>query len=384
VALEQPVRVLFLFDHLGYPNGAVHGLTRYCLDVLPRVNADGVEVIACFLRDEHPAAEKLVSAGIRPVFLRRAKWDPRAVLDVVDLVRRHGVHVIHAAGHKGILAGRIAARVTGCASIVHLHDLYRAPGAIRASLRASARWSDAAFGVSEAVCRFAESEYRIPRSRIEVLRNGVHGEAFAPPEPSQVLAWRRGAGIADTARTIGIVGRLSQGKGHARLLRQMPGVLERVPAAELVVVGDGPLRDPLLRLAQELGVDRATRFVGYQEAMATVLAALEVVAIPSDHEGMPYAALEAMSASRPVVASRGGGLPEVVRHGETGLLFDLPEVDALGDAVVALLDEPARAAAMGEAGRRFAATFSIDRHVEQLRSAYLRLGRPVLARRSPR
>jgi glycosyltransferase involved in cell wall biosynthesis len=123
------------------------------------------------------------------------------------------------------------------------------------------------------------------------------------------------------------------------------------------------------------------RFVGQQEDMAAVFSALNVVAIPSDSEGHPFVALEAAAAGKPVVAAAVGGLREIVRHDETGLLFPLGDEDLLGDALIAVLRDPDGAAWRADAARREVDRFGIEDHVRRLRDHYLQVAQS--GQRSP-
>lgn len=368
-----PVRVLFLYDHLGYPGGITHGLTRYCLSVLPRLDPGTVQVTACFLREPHPAAEALRRAGCRTVFLGRRRWDPRAFADVLRLIRRERSTIIHAAGQKGILVGRAAARIAGCKVLIHLHDLYRPQPLVRPLLRATAGWTDLALAVSHAVAGHAVTEYGLSQDRVQVLYNGIDPAAFVAADPDAGRRWRSLHGIGEAEPVIGIVGRIVPLKGHARLIAQMPRILERFPTARLVIVGDGPLRQDLEQRTHALGLQAAVRFVGQQDDMASVLAACDVVAVPSDQEGVSFVALEAMAAGKPVVASNVGGLREVLAGGECGVLVDVDDERAFGDAIVAILSDPARARSFVAAGARQVQRFSLERHALELQKVYLRL-----------
>lgn len=373
-----PVRVLFLYDHLGYPGGVTHGLTRYCLSVLPRLDPGTVQVTACFLREPHPAAEVLRRTGGRTIFLQRRRWDPRAFADVLRLIRRERSTIVHAAGQKGILVGRTAARIAGCKVLIHLHDLYRPHPAVRPLLRATAGWTDLALAVSNAVAAHAVTEYGLSEDRVQVLYNGIDPAAFVSADPDAGRRWRSLHGIGEAEPVIGIVGRIVPLKGHARLIAQMPRILERFPTARLVIVGDGPLRQDVEQRTHALGLQAAVRFVGQQDDMASVLAACDVVAVPSDQEGVSFVALEAMAAGKPVVASNVGGLREVLAGGECGVLVDLDDERALGDAIVAILSDPARARSLVAAGARQVERFSLERHALELQNVYLRLaGRAV-------
>ena len=373
-----PVRVLFLYDHLGYPGGVTHGLTRYCLSVLPRLDPGTVQLTACFLREPHPAADALRRAGCRTIFLGRSRWDPRALADVLRLIRRERSMIVHAAGQKGILVGRTAARIAGCKVLIHLHDLYRPHPAVRALLRATASWTDLALAVSHAVASHAVTEYGLSEDRVQVLYNGIDPAAFVAADPDAGRRWRSLHGIGEAEPVIGIIGRIVPLKGHARLIAQMPRILARFSNARLVIVGDGPLRQDLERQTRELGLEAAVRFVGQQDDMASVLAACDVVAVPSDHEGVSFVALEAMAAGKPVVASNVGGLREALAGGECGILVDPGDEAALGDAILAVLSDPARARSLVAAGARQVGRFSVERHALELQNVYLRLAGRVI------
>src|SRR5690606_11331326 len=122
---------------------------------------------------------------------------------------------------------------------------------------------------------------------------------------------------------------ISPEKGHEALIRAMPDVLQRVPRTVILVVGDGPLRTACEKRAAAMGLAHAVRFAGHRSDMPEVLAAVDVVAVPSSSEGFPYAALEAMAARRPVVAFDVGGLPEIICSGRDGLLVRAGDVGGL-------------------------------------------------------
>jgi glycosyltransferase involved in cell wall biosynthesis len=377
----DPARVLFVWDHLGYPNGATHGLTRYCLNVLPRLNRGAVRLTVCFLREEHPAGEELRRLGVEPIFLSRSKWDPRAVFDVMRLIRRHDIEVVHARGYKGILAGRTAGRLLGCGVIIHLGDMFRLSPPIRMLLRITASWTDVAQCVSRAICEHAHNVLAVPRDRVELLYNGVVFDQFRAPADDRLQAWRREHGLPPGARLIGVVGRLSPEKGHARLLRQLPRILVDVPGAHLVVVGDGPLRGELRDLTNRLGLDCVVTFLGQQHDVLTIMAALDVLAVPSDHEGFSYVTLEALMVGTPVVGTRVGGLPEVLADGRYGRLFDPRDEDQLGDALSWALTSTDAARSMAASAQAHLRQFDIAQHIDRQRDIYLRLSTRVRQRR---
>jgi glycosyltransferase involved in cell wall biosynthesis len=160
---------------------------------------------------------------------------------------------------------------------------------------------------------------------------------------------------------------MTEQKGFDVLLRALPAVLRVEPSAELMLVGDGPLRAELEALVDELGLRSAVTMPGAlrHEDMAELLASASLVAIPSRWEGMPLIALEAAAAGRAVVATPVQGLADVVVDGETGVLVPPERTEPLAAALSGLLTDPSRAAALGAAARRrVVERFSLEQAVD--------------------
>src|SRR6185503_16362756 len=135
--------------------------------------------------------------------------------------------------------------------------------------------------------------------------------------------------------------------------------------AVLCMVGDGPDREQLERRAHELGVVQHTLFLGYQEDVAPWYAALDALVLPSANEGTPVSAIEALATGRPVVATRVGGVPDVVREGEDGFLVEVGDVEAMADRLALLANDPELRARMGGAARtRVLERYAVDRLVD--------------------
>jgi len=167
------------------------------------------------------------------------------------------------------------------------------------------------------------------------------------------------------------VGRLTEQKGHTYLLDAFAQVMRVLPAARLLVIGDGELRPTLERRATRLGLHGSVIFTGRREDVPRLMMALDVLALPSLWEGFGLVLLEAMAAGKPIVASRVSAIPEIVADGETGLLVPPRDVKALAQALLALLHDPQRATEMGRRGRlRLEQEFTVERMVSQTEAAY--------------
>ncbi|HWV58744.1 MAG TPA: glycosyltransferase family 4 protein [Longimicrobiales bacterium] len=368
---QRRLRVLFVNDHLVYPGGVIHGVTRYVLDVLPRLSTH-VAVGACFFRSPG-ALPELEEAGVQLFARPRPRWDPRSLLDLAGVVREFDPDILHLAGLKGMSLGRIVARVGRRSSVVHFHDLDVPGPAARLTMRALAGLTDAAVAVSAAAAGSAVSMFGIERSRMQVIPNGVVLDRFKRPGPARLREIRASLALDRGSRVVGVVGRLAPGKGQVRLIRSLPLVLARVPKTVLVIVGDGVTRAECEAEAASLGVARAVRFVGQRRDVPELLHAFDVVAVPSEREGFSLAALEAMAAGRPVVACRVGGLADLVVHGESGILVEPTSVEALAEGIATVLESPALARGLGALALERARAFALDSHVGALLELYFSL-----------
>ncbi|OGK79645.1 MAG: hypothetical protein A2W08_04525 [Candidatus Rokubacteria bacterium RBG_16_73_20] len=310
-----------------------------------------------------PLAERLVSPGVLLALARRLRrWRPA-------IVQSHGA--------RSNVYTRLAARLAGVPvvlSTVHnsLFDYEVSPARRRAYVAAE-RWTsalaDRVVAVSAAVARDLVQRYGLPAAKVVVVRNGIDADAFVPCRPPAAARAELGLGPGD--RPIGLVARMTEQKAHVDLLDALPAVLARVPALACVLIGDGPLRAAIEARARALGVAGRCRFTGARADVADLVAALEIVVLPSRSEGLPFALLEAMALGKPVVATTVGGCPEVVEHGRTGLLTPPGDPPALADAILRLLECPGEARAMGEAGAaRVRADFTLTRMVRELEAIY--------------
>ena len=368
--IDDPTRVLFMNDHLGHESGETHGVTSYFLTVIPELQRQGVEVVACFLRDRHPAADELEARGATPLFLGRAKWDPLALSDMLRLMRKHRIQVVHAAGMKGILLGRIAARMLGAKAVIHFHDT-RPPGRlVGLAQRTLAPWTAQGIAVSKAVRSSVMRDFGLPPSKVKTIHNPIDFKRFAEPRSCAHTRLRQELQIPNGAPVIGIIGRMTQDKGHGELIRALPSILEKRPAAVALVVGDGPTRPRTQQMVTEAGLGGSVRFTGHRPDIPDVLAAIDLLVLPSVREGLPYSVMEAMAAGRPVVASEVGGVPELISHEKEGLLVPAGDASALSASVLRLLDDPALSERLTTAARRKVRALTLEAHVETLKELY--------------
>jgi glycosyltransferase involved in cell wall biosynthesis len=264
-------------------------------------------------------------------------------------------HLVHADFH-GLLAGRLA-RVPVLASTKHGFNPFRAGRAFAAADRTVGRLVDLHIAISAGLARYLAEVEGFPEAGFEVVHYGID----AGPEPPPPGERPRFA----------VVGRLIPIKGHETLLDAIAAAREQVPELELDVAGSGPLEGELRARVAALGLEDSVRFLGHVPGAAPVMEDALAVVVPSLGEGFGMVALEAMERGRAVVASAVGGLPEIVAAGETGLLVPPRDAGALAAALVELARDPARARALGVAGRaRACAAFSQEQCTEHTAALY--------------
>jgi glycosyltransferase involved in cell wall biosynthesis len=205
--------------------------------------------------------------------------------------------------------------------------------------------------------------------KVRCIHNGVDLARFTPQKAPPAL--RASLGLLDGAPVVASVGRFVAFKGYGHLLEAARSVHQAMPAAHWVLAGDGELRGTLEAQCRGLGLEAVVHFTGWRDDVPDLLALCDVFVLPSLSEHFGRVLIEAMAMARAVVATDAGGVPEIVVHGETGLLVPPAQPKALAEAVLALLENPARAARLGAAGRRRSEErFSLPRHVEAVEALY--------------
>ena len=307
--------------------------------------------------------------------------DARSVRHMTALIRRERPHILHSHTAKAGAIARAAALLAGDARppiVVHTfhgHVLkgYFGPGRtafVRQVERSLARSSDVLVAVSPEV-RDELVEHRIaPLSKFAVIRLGIPLEDRLEDSTSD-LDYRRLYGIPPSAFVIGWVGRMTGVKDTGAVLEIVRATRERGVDAVVCMVGDGPDRARLEQLAHDLGIARASYFVGYQSDVAGYYRLFDAFVLPSVNEGTPVSAIEALASGTPVVANRVGGVPDVVSDGVDGFLVEPGDVEGAADRLAELASDPELSARLGESGRReMFERYSVSRLVDDVDRLY--------------
>ncbi|HWM12738.1 MAG TPA: glycosyltransferase [Solirubrobacteraceae bacterium] len=357
------VRVLMLVDLLGPDSGGAERVAVQLAQHLPR---DRFSVSLCATRAvEAPWVDALASRGVRWFALgRRSSADVRPFMRLGRLLRRERVDVLHAhmfgSNVWGTVVGR-AARVPVVVAHEHTWDFEGQPLRRLLDRRLIGRYADAFVAVSEADQERMISREGVPAGKVRLMPNGVE------PAAGEALDLRAELGLAADVPLIGTACILRPQKALEVLLE----ALLSVPAAHLVVAGDGPERAALAQRATALGVAERVHFLGLRDDVGAVVAGLDVAAISSDFEGTPLFALEAMATGTPLVATAVGGLPALLDG--CGVLVPPRDPAALGSAVARLLGDAGLRSSLAARGSERVRSYSIDAVAERFGALYTEL-----------
>jgi glycosyltransferase involved in cell wall biosynthesis len=368
--------VLFLIDSLGH-GGAEHLLGAY-LRHSPDLNVTA-EVCALQERDGNPMAEPIRRLGVpvRTLAVTRL-LRPDAYSQVNRAIDAAKPDVIHAQLEFATILGGLAARWRNIPMISTIHTIGKPDPLTRAALRfrteawALRRFADRVVAVSEFARRGYLADFGLSPGQVVTIHNGVDIERFRA-RPGMRTAARSELGIPPNVPLAITVAVLRRPKGIGDMLAAMPAALERIPDLHYLVVGEGPARHDLERLVSERGLDDRVILAGNRSDVPRMLAAADVFVLPSHTEALPTAVAEAMAAGLPVVATRVGGIPEMVDH-ETGILVEPGDPDSLAVAISDILAGADMGRSLGERGaQRAAHRFDIRRQTSQLVAEYRKL-----------
>jgi glycosyltransferase involved in cell wall biosynthesis len=382
----RKIKILRIIGRLNIGGPAIHvvnlnaGLDRDCFEQLLVVGtesaAEGSMMDYALARDVQPhVIPEIVTAFSLTV------RDVKAVAKLYALIRRYRPHIVHTHTAKAGFLGRVAAHMAGVPIVVHTyhgHVLHGYYGPMKSWLlrrmeQALAGVTDRLVTVSEQVKAELVAHGVARAEKITVIPLGFDLDSFLNSN-AQRGQFRQEIGLNGVAKLVGIVGRLFPIKNHRLFLEAAAKVIAREPITRFVIVGDGVLRFTLEQHAKELGIADRVFFIGWRRDLPRIYADLDLLVVSSDNEGTPVSAIEAMAAGCPVVATRVGGLPDLISDQETGLLVRPKDADGLANAVLHLLHNPEIARTVGHKARMAARErFSVERLLTDVDRLYKQL-----------
>lgn len=327
------------------------------------------------LREEGPLAEELraehvpiLSIGSDPT-----RADYLASLKVARLLRKLRPDVIHSHNTTALLFGVSGAKLAGVPWVVHTDHsrVYPEQPHIRLAERFMSQWVDRFVAVSDTTADDLDRHLGIPRNRILTVANGIEGWRYRCTIDR--AGKRSELGLPAEAFVVGVAARMVPQKGLGVLLDALHQLRSRCPTLRVALAGNGVVEQELRNQAAALDLRDRVHFLGLRRDVPALLQTLDVYVLPSIWEGLPMGLLEAMAASRPIVASSVGGISTAIEHEVSGLLVEAGQADQLAMAIERFVKQPEFARQMGAAAKRtFDEFFSAETMARRYESLYLR------------
>ena len=299
-----------------------------------------------------PSAARDAGLAVTAVAERR-RWDTKVFAQLKQVIAAINPDILETRNVKSHFLVRLLGLHRKYAWVAWNHGYTETSSLDRIYTRLD-RWSlRGAYRVVTVCQPFADkiASFGVGRERISILHNAV--KPWVAPPVEEVERVRRELALQDHEAVILSVGRLSYEKGHADLIRaaaRLSGMPGTAPF-RVVIVGDGPERETLTKLAAHAGLDKSIAFAGFQRDTRPYYALATVVAVPSHSEGSPNVVLEAMAAGLPIVANRVGGIPEILEDGVTGLMVQPRNPEAMAKTIFQLLSNADLRSRLGNAAR---------------------------------
>jgi glycosyltransferase involved in cell wall biosynthesis len=321
-----------------------------------------------------------------PSLVRRiSPWnDFKAFILLLSLIRRYKPHIVHTHTSKAGALGRLAAWLARVPAIIHKphgHVFYGhfGPQVSRFFLlveRLLSRITDHVVALTPMEARDHLTLKVLTADKISIIHSGVKLNRYHTTAKKRQQK-KKELGISPDSLVVGYVGWLIPIKGITHLVNAMAEVVQRHPSSLLVLVGKGDEKGEeevkLCKQVENLGIVDNVRFLGWRPDVNEIIGCFDIFALPSLNEGMGRVLVEAMSAGLPIVASRVGGIPDLVKHGENGLLVPPANPGALERAISDLLGDKSRRKHMGETGKKMCRPYSVEAMVEKIDNLYSRL-----------
>jgi glycosyltransferase involved in cell wall biosynthesis len=377
---QPPIRLMFITD-----SGVMGGDTRCEVWLLKTIDKQRFAITA-FTSQQGTTPEQIGRiADIRHISARFGVLEPApeqrrlghklgsalsflgALAKVAWVARRTKPQIIFTGDRsRSMLAARVATRLSSAWLVFH-PQFFFTPSFHNARLKRQTALKANLVITNSGYTTQTYARLGVPLEKLLLAYNGIDADAFSPGDGSKARAQ---FGIAEDALVLGIFSILSPFKGQAILLRAMPGILEAVPNAHLLIVGGGEIRAELEELAASLHLEQHVTFAGFQQETLPLYRAIDLYVMASIEEPFGLVTIEAMACAKAVVGTQSGGIPEIVVEQETGLLVPPAQPEALADALITLLRDPARRQRMGEKGRqRVLEQFTLQRRTQQIAAA---------------
>jgi glycosyltransferase involved in cell wall biosynthesis len=319
------------------------------------------------------SAFRQTGVTVIPLPMTKILWHPKSIASLVHLIREQEFDIVHVHSQEAGLLVRIFSRAAGAKSIIYTPQctsirhsnwlwLYRSIEKILSFI------TDKIISVSE-IDRTRIIQWGIPASKVITINNGI--DHRLTNDPIDVPAWKEMFDLGGQDPLVMQVGRLTYQKNPLAFVEGAAQVIDEMPNAQFLLVGEGPLMDDVENTIMELGIQGNVRCLGRRDNADKLISIADVITLTSRWEGLPYVLLEAMAWSRPVVTTAVNGCTELVENGVTGFVVPKDDVTSWANCVIEILNDVQRSITMGQNGNtRLLDYFSLEKMIAQIEGLY--------------
>ena len=288
------------------------------------------------------------------------------ILKIKKIVKEKNIQIIHAQTRVTQVLSFLLSKLTAVPYISTCHGFFR-PHLFR---RIFPLWGKKVIAISEAVRLHLISDMRIKEGSIRLVHNGIDCDKFFVKDLHKINEFKEKNGIKN-GPVVGILARLSTVKGHKYLIEAFKEVMEHIPTAQLLIVGDGKIKDELVGLSRNLNIEENVFFVSSVLDISLVLSAMDVFVMPSLQEGLGLAIMQAQAAGLAVIGSSVGGINTLIKDRQTGILIPPAGVGDISKSIILLLTDKDLSKRLGENARRnIKENFSLEKMTSQTEKVY--------------
>jgi glycosyltransferase involved in cell wall biosynthesis len=359
------MNILFLTNHLN-----IGGVSSYVFSLAKGLKKRGHNVYLGSSRGD--LLDSFIKEGITfiqiPINTKSEINLPKIFISLRRLlkkIRDNDIDIIHSNTRVTQVLGSLLENFSHRPHVSTCHGFFKN----RISRRVLPCWGDKIIAISLAVKEHLMKDFGVREEKIKLIYNGIDVDRFATKNQGPPLNINLGQ---DHGPVIGIVARLSDIKGHVYLIRAMKHVLDKIPKALLLIVGEGRMKEELVNLSQSLGIEKNILFIPKVYDTRKVLSLMDIFVMPSLKEGLGLGLMEAMAWGLAVVASDIGGIKDLVKDGHTGLLVKPRDPIGISNALLDLINNKQKACALGNSARNFIRqNFSLEKMVQETEELYL-------------
>jgi len=348
------------------------GISRYCLNLGKELAAKGNKI---YVASGGGGLEQVLSQNniehIRLNLRTKSELSPKiwcALFQLKKPLKEKNIQLIHAQTRVTQVLAYWIYKFYKIPYLSTCHGFFKT----RLSRRVFPCWGERVIAISQAVENHLIKDFKASPSKVVYIPNGLDLRSFSNYDNQTRQDFRNQLRIDPQELVIGIVARLSTVKGHKFLIKAIVEVIREFPRVKLLIVGDGPLKNELIKLTEESGISQKVIFLPSVLETSLVLSILDIFVMPSLQEGLGLSIMEAMAMGIPVIATSVGGIPDLIKDRQTGILVPSEDSAILGRAIINLLKDKDFQEALGKNARNFIqqSDFSVQKMAQATEEVY--------------